>query len=368
MTTIQFQDNFTVRIVGSGGVADELTEYYDSLIITDFSKEPDLICKVSNFDCSPEYILGGSDDYFGRRGDWFLRVDKYKKIRIRCDWTELHVTPRVPRDWVYKLIEFRARQKLSEEGLTLIHASGATINDTSLVFPAWRHTGKTNTLLTLLKEYDGKYLSDDRLWVDNNGKAHGFSLPVNMLPYNYRAFPDIESPSRQYDIRHNLSTVIDKNTSNTGSFFSQALYFVNFFYISPPNIKMKLGELFDDTGFVEQAEVDALIFLQTVDNSSGQRRVELTDIEPEQGVSRLKAISEREWNRFIREYATAYDLLFENSTMVKHLDKLIETEHELWTKATKSADVYLLTIPREDDWLNSNISKKLLSELDSVIH
>jgi len=365
MTVLSFQDAFVVEIEGSGSLGEELTEYYDRLTQADTDRRVDLTCKVGALECDPDKVLGKPTDYFGRNGKWFISVDKYKKIRIKRDWSEIHFSTDVPRSWAYRLIEYRARVALADRGQTLIHASGAVVNDRTVAFPAWRHTGKTNTLITLLNEFDGNYLSDDRLWVGEDGVAHGFPLPINMQPYNYNSFPGMEPPTRLYDLRYRLRNEIRERTSESGPFFSQALYFVNEFYIAPPSEKARIEEIHPGVEYEAESPLDALVCLQTVAGDEGT--VELTEASRERTVSYLRSISYREWNEMIEEYVTAFDLLFKDESAEEELTALREREMELWSELTEFVDTYILTLPREEQWDDRNLSQRVLKTLSPIL-
>jgi hypothetical protein len=76
------------------------------------------------------------------------------------------------------------------KGTTLIHASAVAKKGKSFLFPAWRGTGKTSTLLTFLqRHYD--YVSDD--WVFLTKSGHALALPRHILinERHLEVFPDI---------------------------------------------------------------------------------------------------------------------------------------------------------------------------------
>lgn len=365
MVVLSFQDNFTIKVIGTGSLAEELEQYYDRISSATTDRQINLECRIGSFDCDPDRILGKPTDYYGRRGEWFLRVDKHKKIRIKKDWSEIHFSSEVPKSWAFKLLEYCARQKLAECHSTLIHASGAQIGEVTLAFPAWRHTGKTNTLMTLIQECDADYLSDDRLWFHADGTVNGFPLPINLQPYNYNSFPNIEPPTQFYDQRYRLSNQIRDVTSDTGSFLSQALYFVNEFYITPPSKKAQIEELYPEIKHVEEGSLDALVCLQTVE--VGSEDVELTEIGAKKAATYLKSISHHEWNGMMEDYVQAIDLLFDDVDAEKTFKELRNSEWNIWTSSLSEVDTYLLTIPREEEWREKNLSSEVLKELSPII-
>jgi len=365
MSILSFQDKFFVEITGTGSLADELEEYYEKLMVDTASSTIDIEVSIREFESDPDLVLGKPNVYFGREGDWFIRSDKYKQLRIKKDWSVIDFSPEVPKSWIFKLIEFRARCELAREGFSLAHASGVTIGDTTVAFPAWRHTGKTNTLMTLLEEYGTDYLSDDRLWLDNHGSVHGFPLPINLQPYNYNAFPDIDPPSRFYDHRYQLSNEIRDRTSDTGPFFTQALYFLNEFYLVPPTEKVHIEEVYPEVNYCNEATLDALVCLQTM--TSSENGVELSRISTERVVDYLSSISHYEWDGVLQDYATSFDLLFEDESVEAELRELQERESEVWEQLAAQVDTYMLEIPREENWKEINLSQDVLEALSPLI-
>lgn len=367
MVTFSFQGEFTVELTGYGSLADELKNYYDKLSIPGTRSDPHLEVGIHDFDCNPSHVLGGPDLYFGREGDWLLRVDQAKRIKVRRDWSEIRATPNVPRAWVYTLIEYQARRALAKEGLSIIHASGMRTDETTIVFPAWRHTGKTNTLLTFLRERNADYLSDDRLWLGRDGSVHGIPLPVNVFPYNFDAFGDIQPPTRFYHQRYRLSEFLRANTSDSGSFLSKAFYFVNEDYIVPPAKKVRIEDLFSGVDFLDEADLDALVCLQTVPDRKGAAAIELKKIASERAGTYLQSINRREWNRRIQLYGTAFDVLFDDRSGTEDLEELQDQEREIWRDVLDQVDTYVLTLPREERWKQKNLSEKILDEVQPIL-
>jgi hypothetical protein len=367
MVKLCFPKDFTIEFSGSGYLERELNGYYTKLASADTDSNPDLTCNITRFEPQPSEVLGKPTQYFGRNGDWLLKVDKYKRLRVNGDWSEIHFSPEVPKAWGFKLLEYCARRALSEEGLSLIHASSAKVNGKTMAFPAWRHTGKTNTLLALLEHFEGDYLSDDRLWLGDNGSVHGFPLPVNLQPYNYNAFPQLEAPTRSYDQRYQISNWVRGKTSDTGPFISQALYFLNEFYIAPSPQTAHIEDIKPEIKYSDEAPLDTLVCLQTVTDSSESSSVELTEISTERASTYLRSISHFEWNGMISEYVSARDMLFEESSAMRDYESLLTSEWEIWNKVLDGIETYALTIPREENWDRQKLSEKVIAELAPLV-
>lgn len=73
--------------------------------------------------------------------------------------------------------------------ILFLHASGVAKKGIVTVFPAWRNTGKTNTILDQCKSgYD--FCGDD-FCIIRNKKVYLYPKSLNIFSYNLRAFPSV---------------------------------------------------------------------------------------------------------------------------------------------------------------------------------
>lgn len=86
------------------------------------------------------------------------------------------------------IIEYLISFKLFGSGACFCHASAVEYHGKTLVFPAWRHVGKTNLLLSFLKS-GARYIADD--WTVLFRDGHVLPLPkrLNLLYYNFVRYP-----------------------------------------------------------------------------------------------------------------------------------------------------------------------------------
>ena len=87
------------------------------------------------------------------------------------------------------LLEYIIYLEFVHLGYSFCHASSFVFEGKTILCPAWRNVGKTNLLLSFLKD-GAQYLSDD--WILINRKGSLLSLPkrINLLYYNY--LPNID--------------------------------------------------------------------------------------------------------------------------------------------------------------------------------
>lgn len=363
MTVLEFRDSFRVYLRGSGSYYDRLREYYADVVTDADPHTADLTFEIGEISTDPELILGDPVRYYGREGDRFVRQDKAKVVTIDRDWNHIQATDALPRSLVFKLLEFRPRLSRSREDEAMIHASAVYTNGTTLVFPAWRHTGKTNTLLTILREHGGEYLSDDRLWIDADGIAYGFPVPVNLLPYNQFSSLTQKNRSRLHRVRHRLGDWLIGVTHSRTTFPARALYFFSEFYLTPSPQKARIEDIVPGVQPSESASIDALVYLQTVDDAGS---VEMTEIDADQATRRLAAINEREWNDYLRSLYSPRDALFPNEDSMADLRELERNERAVFDAVNRDHPTYQLTLPREENWDKRDLSEEVLRALDSL--
>lgn len=93
-------------------------------------------------------------------------------------------------EFLSKFIDFLVFLKLKQNSSTIIHASSFIINNEVVLCPAWRNVGKTNLLLYAIHS-GAKYLSDDWLICDKNGKISEFPKLINLYSYNINTLQNI---------------------------------------------------------------------------------------------------------------------------------------------------------------------------------
>ncbi len=72
-------------------------------------------------------------------------------------------------------------------GRMLLHAACVEIGGTGVMLSALTDTGKTGTVLRLLREHGGRFLSDDMTVIDARGNAYCFPKPLTISAHTLRA-------------------------------------------------------------------------------------------------------------------------------------------------------------------------------------
>lgn len=123
-------------------------------------------------------------EHFGRFGANF-RVDMGKGGRVRV--TVGPLMARSPHVVYTNVVEALLRAMLVTKGCVLLHSAGLKLNGTGVLLSARTDTGKTGTVLRLVRERGAEFLSDDMTIVGADGVAMCFPKPLTISAHTLRA-------------------------------------------------------------------------------------------------------------------------------------------------------------------------------------
>lgn len=160
------------------------------------------------------------------------------------------------------LLEYLLYLEFTNLGYSFCHASSFVFNGKTILCPGWRNTGKTNLLLSFLKD-GADFLSDDWILIHKNGTL--FSLPkrINLLYYNYPPNMDL----------------IDSFDPSLASFSETVLKLINksiyqFSELNDNQLKESLKrrlhfeELFKRKRMIKSKKIDFIFYLNHNNNRS----------------------------------------------------------------------------------------------------
>jgi hypothetical protein len=104
--------------------------------------------------------------------------------------TDVEVGPLLARSShvVYtNILEPLLRFMMVARGRMLLHSACVELNGVGVMLSALTDTGKTGTVLRLLREHGGKFLSDDMTVIDAEGNACCFPKPLTISAHTLRA-------------------------------------------------------------------------------------------------------------------------------------------------------------------------------------
>jgi len=362
MTRFSLFNKIAVEFSGTG----KKRRYFENEYVQFKSEEGDTVIEVEFGERKKEseLILGDKRQHFAKSNDEFLITDGERQIACGNNWQTMSCAELIPEDLTRTLIEGEIRQKATEDAAAMIHASGVKYQNTVTLFPAWRHTGKTNTMILLLQK-GAQMLSDDRLWVEADGTVHPYHVPVHILPYNFRSFPDLEANQSVINrVRGEVHQKINDLVAERSSTIAGGINQINRHLIRPTNSHVHLSELFPGQQLSSTAELSNLVFLQT--HSGGTSDIQYQSLDVSDVVKKLSAINYYEWDRDLEEVYGAYDHLFPDQPSKRdQLNSLVETQKDIFRQIAEKHDCYELYVPREDRWSDST-KHRIVSQIESM--
>lgn len=360
MALFEFGGDCIVEIEGdrTSPLGRDLFQYYAKLQ-TDSDGPADISCSIRPVDPDPDRILGDPETYFGRQGDQFVDRRSGGVVVIDSDLDTIVCSPEAKSYFIKRYLEYRVRERMIEDDMALIHGSGFRFDGTVTVLPAWRHTGKTNTLLSFLQD-GGDYLSDDRVWVGPSGDVRGFHIPVNMLPYNFDSFPGLTEWTSFEKARSNVSDFLSERIVPRRSLLDNALRFFNMYYLEPDGEYRHIEEMIPSASYIQDESVDRLVFLQATSGDT----VQMESLSDADAIDLLTAISHYEWNADMQELMNAYDALFpDGDDKMEQVESLVREENDVFRSLVESVDIQMMRLPREEDWREKNLTTQVRNRL-----
>jgi len=122
------------------------------------------------------------EEHLGRRGADF-HIDMTDRVKIVVG----PMLVRSPHVLYTNVIEALLRFLLVSRGHMLLHSACLEMNGRGVMMSALTDTGKTGTILRLLRENSSKFLSDDMTIIDANGTALCYPKPLTISQHTLRA-------------------------------------------------------------------------------------------------------------------------------------------------------------------------------------
>jgi hypothetical protein len=122
------------------------------------------------------------EEHFGRLSANFA-IDFGEHIAV----TTSRALARSPHVLYTNVVEALLRFVFVDRGYMLLHAACMDVDGRGLMLSARTDTGKTGTVLKLLRTSDGRFLSDDMTIVDSSGVARSFPKPLTISEHTLRA-------------------------------------------------------------------------------------------------------------------------------------------------------------------------------------
>ncbi|MCU1689598.1 MAG: hypothetical protein JWN20_1526, partial [Jatrophihabitantaceae bacterium] len=135
------------------------------------------------------------EEHLGRLGANF-RID----LGDRIDVTVGPLLARSPHVVYTNVIEALLRFVLASRGKMLLHSACIELDGKGIMMSARTDTGKTGTILRLLRERGGRFLSDDMTIIDAEARAFAFPKPLTISHHTLRAVEARDLTPREWRI------------------------------------------------------------------------------------------------------------------------------------------------------------------------
>jgi len=96
------------------------------------------------------------------------------------------------------ILEPLLRFLMVSRGKMLLHSACVELGGTGVMLSALTDTGKTGTVLRLLREHGGRFLSDDMTVIDSDGNASWFPKPLTISAHTLRAISADDLTPREW--------------------------------------------------------------------------------------------------------------------------------------------------------------------------
>jgi len=153
------------------------------------------------------------------------------------------------------IIEYLLSNLLLAKNGCFCHASAIKYKGKVFLFPAWRHVGKTNLLLSFLKD-GAEVIADDGVFLFKDGTILPYSKCIHLLYYNFKEFP-------------HLMDKVDKSTLSLFKFVSnakQGIYNIDKGLIEELQKKITRRFLFSDISNIQhipqEEKIDYVFYLR----------------------------------------------------------------------------------------------------------
>ncbi|HEV7206144.1 MAG TPA: glycosyltransferase [Jatrophihabitans sp.] len=187
-TRTHFYDVHGIVTIGSAIALPELTHF-----AAEPAGEPDIDIAVGSF--APARVRGRTQvtqfasrpavsyrEHLGRAGS-----DVYIDMTDRVQITVGPLLARSPHVLYTNVVEALLRFVLVSRGYMLLHSACLDFDGHGVLLSALTDTGKTGTVLKLLREHGGRFLSDDMTIIDGKGRALCYPKPLTISQHTLRA-------------------------------------------------------------------------------------------------------------------------------------------------------------------------------------
>ncbi len=190
------------------------------------------------------------------------------------------------------------------KGAAMIHALTVAYRGHGLNMPAWGGTGKTSTMVKLLRIDGFSFMGDDWAFLSKQGDLLGYAKPMTIKPYHRALYPHLFAKRHKPLVPVSLSKQIHRVTTILHPFVTRYPRFAGLIRKwSPEHMMMTPQQAFPKATFSTAAPLAASIFVERFDGD--QSNVEFEEKDKCWMVSRLIGNFNSEMTKHSRVVMTA---------------------------------------------------------------
>ena len=227
----------------------------------------------------------------------------------------------------FKLVKFNGH---------FIHSSVIEYHGKVIMFPAWRHSGKTNLMLKFANE-GAKIIADDSVFIFRNGEILPYLKTIHILYYNILNFPTL---LKNIDVKtknfFNYINNFRKNNYNQSSIINKLI----------PQIRTKISNetISLHKKNLKTIKVDYIFHLNRIIDES-QNFIKIKKIQKNQLVTKISEMSKFELHYFYSAY-NAHCLSGKDE--VENFNKIDQTISSIYDDAFSNIGMlYELTVNKD---------------------
>ena len=354
---------FTVKLpfseINFENAQDFHKEYFEKLffIVGDASPKPKykFTLRFKKIDLLGKDLLFLEEDTSATDGSLFISDTKGNKVKLTPEsFSDTSLSIQADPDFdLYYLYNYIIEPLLiiwaARHGILFVHASAILKDGKAKVFAAWRHTGKTSSIFSMVKDKI-KFMGDDYC-VLFNSKVYIYPKYINIFSYNFESYPWLYGKlSFTLSTRIKLSVYIKKFlywiSQNLSGSLSKVFFRLSEFAEISTNTKVTPQQL--DLDVQESAPLDEVIFITKATKSHGKKKM-LSAYAIEQ---KLMAITTYEIRDFLNIYRK-FKYLYPDKG-----NTIIDEYKDNYLKATKANlkkayETQIISLPNKDAYLNN---------------
>jgi hypothetical protein len=230
--------------------------------------------------------------------------------------------------------------KLLYKNYTLLHAGCISKNHRGMLMIAPSNTGKTLTILDLLRDEDSRYLSDDMIVLGRDCTAYAYPSWINLEDVHLPFLEELRGKPIDKNLEQKLKNLfkMQKISQNLQYFYKISPIIVKIYeIINGMALKSAMVDIYDLIGerarIIDKESISTLFFLE---KGNKEEVINITD--ENEVINRLYNSQRFEF----KLYEHPYFLTYSYADPRFRLYDLFETEKKLFGELAKKTEVYMI--------------------------